>query len=113
MSEMDLKELIATRVLNGRDDGMYEDELLGQYLNIYEDLRRNKEIIKYIDKDFFFDFVENILNDYKRCLNRESKKKHILTQEERRDLMDYADLMRKEERYYSNLIRKAAGNFNE
>ena len=35
---------------------------------------------------------------------------HAATKQE---LIDYADLMRKEERYYANLIRKAAGNFNE
>ena len=113
MSEMDLEELIATRILNGLDDGMYENEKLKEYIKTYEDLKRNRDVIERIEPDFFFEIVGEILNDYKRCLNRENKKKHILTINERRELIDYADLMRKEERYYANLIRKAAGNFNE
>ena len=46
MSEMDLEELIATRILNGLDDGMYEDEKLKEYIKTYEDLKRNRDVIE-------------------------------------------------------------------
>ena len=101
MSNMDLEELIATRELNGLNDGMYEDERLNEYLTIYKDLEENRNYIDKIEPDFFFDMVGDILRDYKRCLSREYEKKNYLTQREKQDLNDYADLMRKEDRYYS------------
>lgn len=107
MSNMDLEELIATRELNGLNDGMYEDERLNEYLTIYKDLEENRNYIDKIEPDFFFDMVGDILRDYKRCLSRECEKKNYLTQREKQDLNDYADLMRKEDRYYSNIIKKA------
>lgn len=107
MSNMDLEELIATRELNGLNDGMYEDERLNEYLTIYNDLEGNRNYIDKIEPAFFFEMVGDILKDYKRCLKREDNKKNYLTQRERQDLNDYADLMRKEDRYYSNLIKKA------
>ena len=107
MSNMDLEELIATRELNGLNDGMYEDERLDEYLKIFKDLEKNRSYIEKIEPDFFFDMVGDILRDYKRCLSREDEKKNYLTQKEKQDLNDYADLMRKEDRYYSNIIKKA------
>lgn len=65
MSELDDEELIATRKLNGVDDGLYKEE---------------KEAI----------------------LKRKAK--------ELDDLDNFADLLRPEQRYYTNLIKKLVAN---
>lgn len=65
MSELDDEELIATRKLNGVDDGLYKEE---------------KEAI----------------------LKRKAK--------ELDDLDNFADLLRPEQRYYTNLIKKLVEN---
>lgn len=65
MSELDDEELIATRKLNGVDDGLYKEE---------------KEAI----------------------LKRKAK--------ELNDLDDFANLLRPEQRYYSNIIKRLVQN---
>ena len=65
MSELDDEELIATRKLNGVDDGLYKEK---------------KEAI----------------------LKRKAK--------ELDDLDNFADLLRPEQRYYTNLIKKLVAN---
>ena len=65
MSELDDEELIATRKLNGVDDGLYKEE---------------KEAI----------------------LKRKAK--------ELDDLDNFADLLRQEQRYYSNIIKRLVQN---
>lgn len=113
MSEMDLEELIATRILNGLDDGMYEDEKLKEYIKIYEDLKRNRNTIKKIEPDFFFEVVGGILKDYERCLKRESKNKFYLSSQEKEDLIDFAELLRPEQTYYKRLIKKMVNGYSE
>lgn len=113
MSEMDLEELIATRILNGLDDGMYEDEKLKEYIKIYEDLKRNRDTIKKIEPDFFFEVVGGILKDYERCLKRESKNKFYLSSQEKEDLIDFAELLRPEQTYYKRLIKKMVNGYSE
>lgn len=112
MSEMDLEELIATRILNGLDDGMYEDEKLKEYIKIYEDLKRNRDTIKKIEPDFFFEVVGGILKDYERCLERESKNKFYLSSQEKEDLIDFAELLRPEQTYYKRLIKKMVNEYS-
>lgn len=112
MSEMDLEELIATRILNGLDDGMYEDEKLKEYIKIYEDLKRNRDTIKKIEPDFFFEVVGEILKDYERCLERESKNKFYLSSQEKEDLIDFAELLRPEQTYYKRLIKKMVNGYS-
>ena len=112
MSDMDLEELIATRILNGLDDGMYEDEKLDEYVKIFEELKNNRSIIERITPDFFFEFTGEILRDYKRCLNRENKNKIHLNAKEKEDLMDFAELLRPEETYYKRLIKRMINKNN-
>lgn len=112
MSNMDLEELIATRVMNGMDDGMYEDERLKEYVDMFNDLKNNKDVIGTIDKNFFFSIVGKILRDYERSLKREKKKRICLTRKEKEDLVEFADLLRPEQRYYTNLIKKVVNMAN-
>lgn len=112
MSNMDLEELIATRVMNEMDDGMYEDERLKEYVDMFNDLENNKDAIGTIDKNFFFSIVEKILRDYERSLKREKKKIICLTRKEKEDLIEFADLLRPEQRYYTNLIKKVVNMTN-
>lgn len=112
MSEMDLEELIATRILNGLDDGMYEDEKLKEYIKTYEDLKRNRDVIEKIEPNFFFEIVGEILKDYKRCLNREDRNKFNLSKQEKEDLIDFAELLGAENTYYKRLIKKTVNGYS-
>lgn len=112
MSEMDLEELIATRILNGKDDGLYEKERLNEYKDFYKDIEKNRQYIANIDIDFFFTFIGKILKDYERCLERESKNKFYLSSQEKEDLIDFAELLRPEQTYYKRLIKKIVNGYS-
>ena len=112
MSNMDLEELIATRVMNGMDDGMYEDERLKESADMFNDLENNNDAIGTNDKNFFLSIVRKILRDYERSLKREKKKIICLTRKEKEDLIEFADLLRPEQRYYTNLIKKVVNMTN-
>lgn len=40
-------------------------------------------------------------------------KRQVMSMKERQDLIDFADLLRPEQRYYTNLIRKAVDIIND
>lgn len=40
-------------------------------------------------------------------------KRQVMSMKERQDLMDFADLLRPEQRYYTNLIKKAVNIIND
>lgn len=42
-------------------------EKINMYIENYEELKRNRDVIKSIDKDFFFDFVDDLIEGYKEC----------------------------------------------
>ena len=73
--DLDDEELRATRKLLGlekKDNFISTDELIKSY----EDLKANKNIIKCIEKDFFFNFMDRIIGEYNRQkqINEEHRK---------------------------------------
>ena len=73
--DLDNQELRATRRLLGlekKDNFISTDELIKSY----EDLKANKNIIKCIEKDFFFNFMDRIIGEYNRQkqINEEHRK---------------------------------------
>lgn len=73
--DLDDEELRATRRLLGlekKDNFISTDELIKSY----EDLKANKNIIKCIEKDFFFNFMDRIIGEYNRQkqINEEHRK---------------------------------------
>lgn len=72
MSDLDEEEYLATRKLNGAD----RENKLEEKIKIYYELTNYKNIIKSIDIDFFFDFIERLLQDYTRQkqINEEHQK---------------------------------------
>ena len=73
--DLDDEELRATIRLLGlekKDDFISTDELIKSY----EDLKANKNIIKCIEKDFFFNFMDRIIEEYNRQkqINEEHRK---------------------------------------
>ena len=47
-----------------------------EYIKIYEELQKYKRIVANIDKDYFFEFVDNLLSDYikQKQINEEHQK---------------------------------------
>ena len=70
--DLDEEEFEATRKLNGAD----RENKLEEKIKIYYELTNYKNIIKSIDIDFFFDFIERLLQDYTRQkqINEEHQK---------------------------------------
>ena len=51
------------------------------YIENYEELKRNRDIIKSIDKDFFFELVDCLIEGYKECEeeNKRMKMSRVLS----------------------------------
>lgn len=79
--DLDDEELKATRKLNGidKDVGSIE-ERVKNYIQTYNGLKRNKDIVKSIDKDYFFDLVDCLIKAYK-----ELEEKQIIKNEQIRN----------------------------
>ena len=47
-----------------------------EYIKIYEKLQKYKRIVANIDKDYFFEFVDNLLSDYikQKQINEEQQR---------------------------------------
>lgn len=47
-----------------------------EYIKIYEELQKYKRIAANIDKDYFFEFVDNLLSDYikQKQINEEQQR---------------------------------------
>lgn len=43
-----------------------DKEKINMYIENYEELKRNRDIIKSIDKDFFFELVDCLIEGYRR-----------------------------------------------
>lgn len=46
--------------------GVKNREKVNMYIENYEELKRNRDIIKSIDKDFFFELVDCLIEGYKK-----------------------------------------------
>ncbi len=47
------------------------------YAEVYKEIRKNKEIIDGIDKDFFFDFVDTMLNYIENSISKKKVEEKI------------------------------------
>ena len=64
--DLDDEELKATRRMNGSDKDVGSiEERVKNYIQTYNGLKRNKDIVKSIDKDYFFDLVDCLIKAYK------------------------------------------------
>ena len=59
-----------------------EEDNLKNYISMYEELKRNQDIIDNIDKRFFFEFVDTLLKAYKEKESKYNKALSDLVQSE-------------------------------